>query len=86
MRYIIISPEKGSAKKPTFWRSNDAGYTNSPFAAGIYTEEQIKANPDYYNNGYSAVAVPLTDEAMRLLGFSCSYNEKGLNNFLQKDI
>jgi hypothetical protein len=83
MKYIIISPSHGTGKEPCFWRANAAGYVNSPFAAGIYTEKQINARPDYYNNGYSAVAIPLTDQAMSELGFKCSYDEKALDKFLQ---
>lgn len=84
MKYIIISPSHGTANDPVFWKADNAGYTNSPFAAGIYTEEQINARPDYYNNGYSAVAIPLTDKAMSDLGFQCGYDEKALDKFLQK--
>lgn len=83
MKYIIISPQHGSGSEPVFWRANNAGYTNSPFAAGIYSELQVESRPDYYNNGYSAVAVPLTDKAMADLGFTCSYNDNALDKFLQ---
>lgn len=84
MKYIIISPNHGTGKEPCFWRADNSGYTTSPFAAGLYTEEQINTRPDYYNNGYSAVAIPLTDRAMADLGFTCSYNDKALDKFLQK--
>lgn len=84
MNYIIISLEQGSGKKPVFWRANDAGYTYSPFAAGIYTEEQVKANPGYYNNGSSAVAIPLTDNAMSDIEFTCSFDEKAIEKYFQK--
>jgi hypothetical protein len=83
MKYIIISPKEGSGKSPVFWKAGNAGYTTSPFAAGIYDEEEIKARPDYYNNGYSAVAIPLTEEAMSKLNFTCSYEDKALDMFLQ---
>jgi hypothetical protein len=84
MKYIIISLSHGTGKEPCFWRANAAGYTNSPFAAGIYTEEEVKARPDYYNNGYSGVAVPLTDGAMDAISFKCSFNEKAIEQFFQK--
>lgn len=84
MEYIIISLKHGTGEKPMFWRANNAGYTNSPFAAGIYTEEQVKGDPDYYNDGYSAVAVPLTDQAMGAIDFKCCFDEKAIEKFFQK--
>lgn len=84
MNYIIISLEQGTGDKPVFWRANDAGYTYSPFAAGIYSEEQVKRDPNYYNNGYSAVAIPLTDAAMGQIDFKCSFDEKEIQKFFQK--
>lgn len=83
MKYIILSLKHGTGKKPCFWKANDAGYTDYPFNAGLYDEDQIKAQPDYYNNGYSAIAIPLTDTAMQMLGFECSFNEKAISHFLQ---
>ena len=84
MNYIIISLKHGTGEKPMFWKSNNAGYTFSPFAAGIYTEEQVKAEPSYYNDGYSAVAIPLTDRAMDDIDFKCSFSEKGIEKFFPK--
>lgn len=83
MKYIIISLSHGTGKSPVFWRANAAGYTNSPFAAGIYTEEQVKARPDYYNDGLSTVAIPLTEQAMEAISFTCSFNEKAVEKFFQ---
>jgi hypothetical protein len=83
MKYIIISLKHGTGVKPCFWKANDAGYTNYPFNAGIYDEEQVKARPDYYNNGYGSVAIPLTEEAMQKLGFKCSFDEKAVVHFFQ---
>jgi hypothetical protein len=84
MNYIIISLKHGTGKKPMFWRANDARYTYSPFGAGIYTEGQVKGNLEYYNNGYSAVAIPLTDMAMSEIDFKCSFDEKAIEKFFQK--
>jgi hypothetical protein len=83
MKYIIISLSHGTGKKPCFWKANDAGYTNYPFNAGIYTEEQVKARPDYYNDGLSSVAIPLTDKAMADIGFTCSFNEEAVEKYFQ---
>lgn len=84
MKYIIISPEKSTAKEPCFWRANAAGYTNSPFAAGVYDESEIKDHPGYYNNGYNSIAIPLTDAAMAKIGFECQIDIKALDQFLPK--
>lgn len=86
MLYIIISLKHGTGKQPMFWRSNNAGYTTSPFAAGVYTEEQVKAEPDYYNNGISTIAIPLTDMAMDDLGFKCSYDDSAVKKFMNKKV
>lgn len=79
MQYIILSLSHSTIEEPMFWRANDMGYTNSPFAAGKYTEEQVKENPDYYNNGLSTVAIPLTDEAMYKIGFKVSIDFEGVD-------
>lgn len=85
MLYIIISPSNSTKGSVAFWRANDAGYTYSPFAAGHYTEEQIANQPDYYNNGHNAVAIPLTDRAMGDLEFTCSVNYESLDKFMQTE-
>lgn len=84
MKYIILSLKHGTGKQPVFWKANNAGYTSLPFNAGIYTEEQVKQEPDYYNNGYSAIAIPLTDAAMSDIDFQCSFNEKSVEKYFQK--
>ena len=84
MKYIILAIGRGTGKKPVFWRSGCAGFTEYPFAAGQYSEAEVKGNPDYFNDGLSTVAIPLTDNALETLGFKCSYNERSLVNFIQK--
>ena len=83
MNYIILSPKEGNGKQPVFWRKDSSGYTYYPFAAGVYTKEQIESNPNYYNNGFSSLAVPLTEEALEEIGFKCMYDDKKTNGFLQ---
>lgn len=81
MGYIILSLSHSSPEQVVFWRANNAGYCNSPFLAGIYTEEQVKGNQQYYNNGLSTVAVPLTTAAMEAIGFNVSVDWKKVEAF-----
>lgn len=69
---------------PTFWKANNSGYTDSPFNAGQYTQEQVDSKPYYYNDGHNAVAIPLTDKAMADLGFECTFDPTSINKFLTK--
>lgn len=40
------------------WNPNNAGYCNRLHVAGIYTEEQVRKNLHYYNNGCDTISVP----------------------------
>lgn len=71
--YIILSLKHSEGYRPCFWRADDAGYTMFPWAAGIYTEEQVKAQPNYYNDGFNTVAVPLTSAGLESIGFRCEF-------------
>lgn len=84
MKYIILSLKHGTPKNPMFWRSDNAGYTNSPFASGTYTEVQVLGDPEYYNNGYSTVAIPLTDAAMAAIDFKFSFNLQRVEHFWEQ--
>jgi len=84
MKYVILSLKHGTSKKACFWKADCAGYTEYPFNAGQYDEAEVKGNPGYYNNGIDTVAIPLTDRAMEVLGFKCTYLARTLVNFMQK--
>jgi hypothetical protein len=84
MKYIILSPKHSEGNTPTFWRPNCAGYTTNPWLAGIYEEKEIQEDPTYFNDGFGAVAIPLTKENLEELGFKCIYDPQSINKFLQK--
>jgi hypothetical protein len=42
----------------TFWRPDDSGYAYPLSWSGKYSESRVMANPGYYNNGHSTIAVP----------------------------
>lgn len=86
MAYFILSLKHSTQECPAFWRANNAGYTNSPFMAGIYTEHQIRSNPEYYNNGYSTVAIRLTDSSMEAIGFKVSVDWVKVDEFFKKSL
>lgn len=79
-KYIIISLKHSTEEELMFWRPENAGYTTSPFAAGIYNEQIVLDDWDYYNCGNS-VAVELTDAAMTAIGFKCTFDVKKLLEF-----
>ncbi len=81
--YVILSLTHSEGPQPCFWRADDAGYTNFPWAAGLYTKEQVEANPGYYNDGYNTLAIPLTNEGMESIGFKCRMDLDQVN-FLAK--
>lgn len=69
--FVILSPKHSEGDKVMFWRSNDAGYTFWPWEAGLYSEEQVMGNLGYYNDGYNSLAVELTNDGLRDIGFYC---------------
>lgn len=81
MKYIIISLKHSTKDKRCFWRAFNSGYTYYPFNAGQYDEALVKLKPDYYNDGISTIAIPLTDAAMASIGFKVKIDFKALDNF-----
>ena len=69
--FLILSVKHSEGRKPCFWRPDNAGYTSIPWAAGVYTKEQVENDPDYYNNGYDTLAVELSNEGLESIGFKC---------------
>jgi hypothetical protein len=62
--YVIVSLKHSEKNECTFWRPDNAGYTTNPWAAGFYTEEQVTKDPDYYNDGFNAVAVCINNSSL----------------------
>lgn len=82
--YIILSLKHGSGKNPIYWKRNCQGYTDCPFVAGQFTEEEVMNRQDYFNDGFNSLAIPLTDEALNHLGFYCGYDDSKTDSFLQR--
>ncbi|MDH7463949.1 hypothetical protein QEG73_21790 [Chitinophagaceae bacterium 26-R-25] len=82
MEYIILSPKQSLDNRPCFWRDNNSGYTFYPFAAGIYSQEEVESDPGYYNNGHTAIAIPLSDAALQKIGFKCSVDWNAASFFV----
>lgn len=85
MMYYIISLKYTTKKELVFWRSNDAGYTTIIQQAGIYSEEEVKAQPTYYNNGYETIALPINTEAFHEIGMRVAYHSTNLEKFVRKN-
>ena len=81
--FILLSLKHSVGNEPTFWCPNNAGYTNNPWNAGIYNDQQIKEDPDYYNNGYDAIPIPLSKEGLNLIGFKCTFSKSKVNKLLK---
>jgi hypothetical protein len=58
--YYIFSVKwtKDAGEVATWWRADNNGYCFRMDWAGKYSQEQIDAHPEYYNNGFSTVAIP----------------------------
>ena len=57
--YYVLSLKKSHLKENYSWfKSNNSGYTEDLNYAGVYTEEEISKNKNYYFNSNSQVAIP----------------------------
>lgn len=52
------SPEENTA---VWWKPGARGYTKRIFEAGIFSEEIVKNNPNYYNNKTDTLAIETTN-------------------------
>lgn len=65
MNYYILSLKwtRDRNRQIVWWGPGNSGYTEDLAAAGVYTEEQVRDQPDYYNNRESTIAVPVEEAA-----------------------
>jgi len=83
--YIILSLKHSSKDEACFWRADNSGYTIHPWAAGIYTEEQINSDPEYYNDGYNTIAICLTDGSLKESGLVHKLKMPELRKFIAEN-
>ena len=73
-KFIIVSLKHSEKDALCFWRPDAAGYTVFPWAAGIYDKAEIERDPEYYNDGFNAIAIPLTTQALSDAGIKCTFD------------
>jgi hypothetical protein len=76
-RYIIVSLSKSTPDTVVFWRADNAGYTSIPFLAGLYTEQEILNDLEYYTEN----SVPVPIEEFSNAGLKVTVNEKLIKAF-----
>jgi hypothetical protein len=84
MNYLILSLKHTVGNTPTFWRPDNSGYTDYIQSAGLYTEEQIKSEPSYYNDGFNTLAIPCTTEGLESIGLKTNIDLKKVKTLKQK--
>jgi len=63
--YFILSLKWTRGDYCVWWGPENSGYVGSLSDAGRYTEAQIAAEPNYYNDGKDTLAVPC-EEALKV--------------------
>ena len=83
--YIILSLKHSTKDEACFWRADNSGYTTNPWQAGIYTEEQVTNDRDYYNDGFNTVAICINNSSLPNSGLSLAVNEKKITDYRTKN-
>lgn len=78
LEYVVIAIDRSRDNDIHFWRKDGFGYTTNPFFAGIFTTDWVLNNPNC-NDGYNAIAIPITTKAFRNIQFNCKLNLVALN-------
>lgn len=82
-KYVILSLTHSTKDAAVWYMPGDSGYTTSMVNAGKYPMDAVVSRIDYYNNGVSTMAVPLTHEAFDLLDIEyTSFDMSNLDKFL----
>lgn len=84
MKFIIYSPKESTEDKAVFWTANNSGYTEFLVNAGIYDEKEVLEREQYYNDGITSIAIPLTAEALAKIGLRVVIDTKAVKQFLRK--
>jgi hypothetical protein len=84
--YVIVSLKHSEKNSVAFWRANDAGYTTNPWAAGLYTEEQVSNNQSYYNDGYNTVAVCINNSSLPESGLTISLTDSKIAKYRKNNL
>lgn len=92
LKYHILCLKEIANDNLVWWRSENKGYTSFLDEAGLYTEEQILNNLNYYNNNIDTVAIPVlyvdiyrktivpVDSLSKLIKISTEYINHQMNN------
>ena len=79
--YVIVSLKHSEKNEVCFWRPDNVGYTTNPWAAGLYTEEQVSNDPSYYNNGNTTVAVCINNSSLPESGLTISITDSLIQKY-----
>jgi hypothetical protein len=85
-KYVIVSLKRSTKTETLFWRANDAGYTTNPWQAGIYSEQEVKAQPGYYNDGYNTIAICVTNSTLPDSGVKVLLDEKEVRAYRTQNL
>jgi hypothetical protein len=79
--YVIVSLKHSDKDGVAFWRPDNAGYTTNPWAAGLYSEEDVCNKAYYYNDGLNTIAVCINNSSLPISGVVISLKEAKLKKY-----
>jgi hypothetical protein len=84
--YVIVSLNHSDKDGIAFWRANNSGYTTNPWQAGIYSEDEVNADPDYYNDGFNTVAVCINNSSVPYSGINIQLNKNEAKKYRKENL